>query len=78
MYPNDLLLFTFLIGYKVSDTLRKVLIDVNAYQGAEKQLIFGYLSSLGQYHTKLKFILMVGVNNTYIYIYFISMAFSAK
>ncbi|KAK7603055.1 hypothetical protein V9T40_003054 [Parthenolecanium corni] len=36
-----------LIGYKVSDTLRKVLIDVNAYQGAEKQLIFGYLSSLG-------------------------------
>ncbi|XP_065210757.1 sodium-dependent phosphate transporter 1 [Planococcus citri] len=36
-----------LIGYKVSDTLRKVLVDVNMYQDSEKQLILGYLSSLG-------------------------------
>ncbi len=39
----------FFAGYKVSDTLRKVLIDVNMYQDAEEELIYGYLSSLGEY-----------------------------
>ena len=38
----------FYPGYKVSDTLRKVLIDVDMYEGSEKELILGYLSSLGK------------------------------
>ncbi|XKL67080.1 hypothetical protein PGB90_010500 [Kerria lacca] len=38
-----------LLGYKVSDTLRRSLIDVNLYENLEKKLILGYLSSLGLY-----------------------------
>uniref|UniRef100_A0A023EYR0 Phosphate transporter n=1 Tax=Triatoma infestans TaxID=30076 RepID=A0A023EYR0_TRIIF len=35
-----------LIGYKVSDTMRKGILDVNLYQGAEMELMTGCLSSL--------------------------------
>lgn len=48
-------------GYKVSDTLRKVLIDVNTYQDSEKQLILGYLSSLGKYRALGSFHLLISI-----------------
>ncbi|OQR78569.1 sodium-dependent phosphate transporter 1-B-like [Tropilaelaps mercedesae] len=35
-----------LIGYKVSDTVRKGIFDVNIYQGEEKSLMLGCLSAL--------------------------------
>lgn len=36
------------IGYKVSDTMRKGILDVNLYDGAEKELMLGCLSCLGK------------------------------
>lgn len=35
-----------LLGYKVSDTMRKGILDVNMYIGNEQQLMFGMLSAL--------------------------------
>ncbi len=35
-----------LIGYKVSSTIRTGMIDVSLFQGEEKRLMLGYLSSL--------------------------------
>ncbi|XP_065568443.1 sodium-dependent phosphate transporter 2-like isoform X2 [Artemia franciscana] len=36
-----------LIGYKVSDTMRKGILDVNVYNNSEAELMFGSLSTLG-------------------------------
>jgi solute carrier family 20 (sodium-dependent phosphate transporter) len=38
-----------LIGYKVSDTMRKGILDVNEYQGHEKELMMGCLSALSKF-----------------------------
>ncbi|XP_059621511.1 sodium-dependent phosphate transporter 1-B isoform X2 [Phlebotomus argentipes] len=35
-----------LIGYKVSDTVRKGILDVTMYEGAEKELMFGCVAAL--------------------------------
>ena len=35
-----------LIGYQVSDTVRKGVFDINDYQGRERMLMYGYLASL--------------------------------
>lgn len=35
-----------LIGYKVSDTIRKGILDIDAYDGDEKQLMLGMLAAL--------------------------------
>lgn len=35
-------------GYKVSDTMRKGILQVSLYEGAEDEFMIGLLSSLGQ------------------------------
>jgi solute carrier family 20 (sodium-dependent phosphate transporter) len=37
---------SILLGYKVSDTIRRGIIDINAYSGAEKELMLGMLAAL--------------------------------
>lgn len=37
---------TIIIGYKVSDTIRKGILDVSMYQGSEKELMLGCLAAL--------------------------------
>uniref|UniRef100_T1JHU7 Phosphate transporter n=1 Tax=Strigamia maritima TaxID=126957 RepID=T1JHU7_STRMM len=37
---------SILIGYKVSDTIRKGIMDVNIYEGSEKELMLGSLAAL--------------------------------
>ena len=49
---NEILLiicFLFFTGYKVSDTVRKGILDVSHYNNTEKELMLGSLSALGQY-----------------------------
>lgn len=41
--------FVLLIGYKVSDTMRKGILDVNEYDGHEKELMMGCLSALSKF-----------------------------
>lgn len=40
--------FVDISGYKVSDTMRKGILQVSLYEGAEDEFMIGLLSSLGQ------------------------------
>lgn len=43
----------FLIGYKVSDTMRKGILDVNVYNDAETELMLGCIAALASSATWL-------------------------
>ncbi len=42
-------IFSILPGYKVSDTIRKGIVDPDVYQGNPKEFMLGNLSALGNY-----------------------------
>ncbi|KAK8770904.1 hypothetical protein V5799_025852, partial [Amblyomma americanum] len=44
---HECLVWRLVAGYKVSDTVRKGILDVEMYEGAPKDLMLGYLAALG-------------------------------